>query len=313
MKVGMFISDTGGRRSTVEEVAELATWCESAGLASGWVPYLPWSLDAFISLTIAAGVTERIELGTAVVPTYPFHPMAMARSALSVNAVAGGRLALGIGPSHPSVIESMYGLSYERAASHTKEYVLALRRAFEGDGTAEAHGEFFDYSSIFAVPGAKSPVLLVAALAPRMLRLAGEHADGTILWFADETALRDHVVPRITKAAQDAGRPAPRVLSAMPTAVCDEEEGRAQAAKSFASYTQIPTYQRILARGDSSGPADVALVGSVEQITERLRRWRDLGVTDFIAAPFPVGDDRDESLRRTRDGLAEIAATMSSS
>ena len=90
MKVGMFVSDTGGRRSSLDEVAELARWCDEAGLAGGWVPYLPWSLDAFVALTVAAQATTRIELGTAVVPTYPFHPMAMARSALSVNAVPTG-------------------------------------------------------------------------------------------------------------------------------------------------------------------------------------------------------------------------------
>jgi F420-dependent oxidoreductase-like protein len=228
----------------------------------------------------SAQVTERIELGTAVVPTYPFHPMAMARSALSVNAVADGRLALGVGPSHPSVIESMYGLSYARAASHTREYVLALRRAFEGDGTAEAHGDFYDFSSMFAVPGAKRPGLLIAALAPRMLQIAGEHADGTILWFADDEALRSHVVPRITSAAAAAGRPAPRVISAIPTAVADESEGRSQAAKAFGAYSQIPTYQRILARGAGNEPSDVVLVGSVPQIIDQVRRWQ------FSASPI---------------------------
>jgi F420-dependent oxidoreductase-like protein len=307
MKVGMFVSDTGGRRSSLDEISELAQWCDAAGLASGWVPYLPWSHDAFVALTVAAQATTRIELGTAVVPTYPFHPMAMARSALSVNAVSGGRLSLGVGPSHPAVIEGMYGLSYDRAASHTREYVLALRRAFEGDGTAELRGEFFDFSSMFAVPGAQEPGLLIAALAPRMLRLAGEHADGTILWFADEQALESHVVPRITDAASEAGRPTPRIVSAMPMAVCDEAEGREQAAKAFAAYDNIPTYRRILDRGAGGGPADVVLVGSVEQIAERIKRWRDLGVTDTVAAPFPVGDDREGSLRRTRDGLAEVA------
>jgi 5,10-methylenetetrahydromethanopterin reductase len=310
MKIGMFLSDTGGRRSTADEVAELAAWADGAGLASGWVPYLPWSLDAFVALTVAAQASSRIELGTAVVPTYPFHPMAMARSALSVNAVAGGRLALGVGPSHPSVIEHMYGLSYARAASHTQQYVIALRRAFEGDGTAESHGDFYDYSSIFAVPGASRPALLIAALAPRMLRIAGEHADGTILWFADDEALRNHVVPRITEAASAAGRPAPRILSAIPIAVGDEQEARAAAAKTFTAYEQIPTYQRILARGAGGGPSDVVLAGSVARIVEQLQRWRDLGVTDLVAAPYVVGDDRDESLRRTRDGIAEIAATM---
>jgi F420-dependent oxidoreductase-like protein len=275
------------------------------------VPYLPWSLDAFLALSVAAQATERVELGTAVVPTYPFHPMAMARSALSLNAIAHGRLALGIGPSHQSVIESMYGLSYDHAADHTREYVMALHSAFSGDDDiAEAHGQFFDYGSMFAVPDAPTPSLLIAALAPRMLRLAGEHADGTILWFADEEALATHVLPRITAAASAAGRPAPRIVSAIPFAVCDEAEGRAQAAKVFATYEQIPTYQRILARGAGGHPADVVLVGSVAQLAERLARWQELGVTDVIAAPFPVGEDRTGSLQRTRDGLAELAANL---
>ena len=313
MKVGMFVSDTGGRRSSIDEIAELARWCDEAGLAGGWVPYLPWSHDAFVALTVAAQATTRIELGTAVVPTYPFHPMAMARSALSVNAVAHGRLSLGVGPSHPAVIEGMYGLSYARAAAHTREYVLALRNAFAGGGTAELHGEFFDFSSMFAVPDASEPGLLIAALAPRMLRLAGEHADGTILWFADEEALASHVVPRITSAASDAGRPSPRIVSAMPFAVCDEADGRAQAAKAFAAYDNIPTYRRILDRGAGGGPADVVLVGSVDQIAARLDRWRELGVTDVLAAPFPVGDDREGSLQRSREGLAEVAARLQSS
>ena len=310
MRIGSFISDTGGRRSTVEEIADSARWCERAGLASAWVPYLPWSLDAFLALSVAAQATERIELGTAVVPTYPFHPMAMARSALSLNAIAKGRLTLGIGPSHQSVIESMYGLSYDHPADHTREYVLALNRAFAGDDIAAAHGAFFDYDSMFAVPDAPAPSLLIAALAPRMLQLAGEQTGGTILWFADEQALSGHVVPRITDAAREAGRPTPRVVSAIPTAVCDEAEGRAQAAKAFATYEQIPTYQRILARGAGGHPADVVLVGSIEQIAERLARWQELGVTDLIAAPFPVGDDRTGSLQRTRDGLAELAANL---
>jgi len=310
MRIGMFVSDTGGRQSPLDEVAQLAAWCESAGLASGWVPYLPWSHDAFVSLTVAAAATSRIELGTAVVPTYPFHPMAMARSAMSVNAAASGRLALGIGPSHPSVIEGMYGYRYDRPALHTRAYVLALRRAFAGDGTAEAQGEFFTYRSMFSVPAATAPQLLVAALAPRMLQLAGEHTDGTILWFADEHALETHVVPRITAAAKQAARPVPRIVSAMPIAVCDEAEGRAQAARAFAMYAQIPTYQRILGRGDAKDPGDVVLVGDEAAIASRLRRWRDLGVTDVVAAPFPVGDDRAESLRRTRETIASIAATL---
>ncbi|MCU1390097.1 MAG: Luciferase-like monooxygenase [Ilumatobacteraceae bacterium] len=248
-----------------------------------------------------------------MVPTYPFHPMAMARSALTVQAASGNRLSLGIGPSHPSVIEDMYGYSYARPRAHTAEYVAALQRAFVLDGRAEAHGEFFDYGGMFGVPDPgtlRSPGVLIAALAPKMLQLAGEHADGTLLWLADETALATHAVPLITQAAERAGRPSPRIISCMPVAVCDNEAtGREQAAKMYAAYRSIPTYQRILGAGASSNPEDVVLVGRIDSIRTRLERWQELGVTDVVFSPFPLAGNRRESLTRTREELASLSAT----
>ncbi len=308
MKLGMFVVDTGPSREGIADVVANAQWAEAAGLASGWVPYVPWSLDASVALTVAAQATTTLELGTAVIPTYPFHPMAMARAALSVNAVAGGRLTLGIGPSHPSVIEHMYGLSYERAGVHTREYVEALLAAFAGTGQAEAHGEFYDYSSIFAVPGTPpAPGLLIAALAPYMLRLAGERADGTVLWLTDEHALASHVLPRITAAAEAAGRPAPRVVVGMPIAICDDiAEGRANAARIFQTYSQIPTYARIIERGAGAGPEDIVFVGDETAVRDRLRRYAELGATEILAAPFAWGDGRHAIVARTREFLASV-------
>ena len=308
MRIGTFISDTGGARTDVGELRAVAAWAEASGFTTAWVPHLPWGLDAMVALSVAGQVTSHIELGSAVTPTYPVHPMSMARTALSVNAAVGGRLALGIGPSHAMVIENMHGLRYDRPALHTREYVQILRAAFAGTGQLEAHGEFFDFTSMFGVPGQREPVLLIAALAPLMLKLAGELTAGTILWFADEHAIETHVVPRITEAAAAAGRPAPRVIAPLPVALCDEAEGRERAAQTFAAYTQIPTYQRILARGsEGASPADLVVVGDEAAIERRLRRLAAAGVTDFVAAPFPVGADRSESMRRTREFLATLA------
>jgi F420-dependent oxidoreductase-like protein len=262
-----------------------------------------------VALTIAGRETSRIELGTAVVPTYPFHPQAMARGALSVNAATGGRVTLGIGPSHPSVIEKMYGYSYERAGVHTREYVEALHSAFAGGGQAEAHGDFYNFTSMFSVPDAtpKPPGLLLAALAPYMLRLAGERADGTILWLADELALETHVLPRITAAAAAAGRPSPRVVVGMPIAVCDDvADGRANAARIFSTYAQIPTYNRILERGADARPEHVLFVGSEARIATRLRRYAELGATDVLLAPFAWGPHKDAIFARTREFVASI-------
>lgn len=305
----MFLSDTGGLRTTVEELRSTARWAEESGLATGWLPHLPWGLDALVAINVAGAVTSRIELGSAVAPTYPVHPMGMARLALSTNAAIGGRLALGLGPSHPSVIETMHGLSYDRPALHTREYLGILRKAFAGTGQLEARGEFFNFSSMFAVPGQSEPALFIAALAPLMLQIAGELADGTILWMADEHAITDHVLPRITRAAAAAGRPAPRIVAPLPTCITDDiDGGREQAARAFAAYAQIPTYKRILARGSGGEPAAVALVGTEDSCYERLRRLREVGVTDFVAAPFPFGADKAASIERTRAFVAAMAA-----
>jgi 5,10-methylenetetrahydromethanopterin reductase len=311
MRLGMFITDTGPSQSSLDDLAAEAAWLEASGFDHGWLPYVPWGYDAFIGLTLAARATTTLELGTAVVPTYPFHPMAMARSALTVQAVSGNRLSLGIGPSHRAVIERMYGLSYERAAAHTREYVTALRRAFALDGGAEASGDFFEFQSIFTVPQAKelrSPQLLIAALAPRMLQLAGELTDGTVLWLADEHALATHVVPRLAAAASAVGRPTPRIVSCMPTVLCDDEaQGRERAAQVYATYRSIPTYERILERGSGQGPEDVVLVGTEATIVARLERWAELGVTDVVFAPFALAGDQEGSVARTREMLAALA------
>ena len=216
MRIGVFISDVSGARTSVDELLAAARDAEERGFTTGWVPHIPWSLDGLTALALAGQVTHRIELGTAVMPTYPRHPLAMAQQAMSTQAATNGRLALGIGPSHPVVIEAMYGLEYEAPARHTREYVEVLRAAFACTGNVEYHGEIFDFSSMLEVPGASPAPILVAALAPLMLKLAGEVADGTITYWANERALTEHIVPRITRAAAAAGRPAPRVVVGLP-------------------------------------------------------------------------------------------------
>lgn len=314
MKLGMFITDTNPNGAGLDDLVDLAVWAERAGLASGWVPYVPWSFDAMVALTVVARETSRLGLGTAVVPTYPFHPQAMARAALSLNAVADGRFSLGIGPSHPSVIERMYGMSYERAGVHTREYVEALRAAFAQTGQVEAHGDFYDFTSMFSVPTAPpEPGLLIAALAPYMLRLAGERADGTILWLTDEQALEHHVIPRLRAAAEGAARPAPRVVVGMPIAICDDvADAKANAARIYAAYSQIPTYARIMDRAAVSRVEEIVFVGDEATVAARLRRYAELGATELLAAPFAWGPDKAGMLARTREFLASIVEESAS-
>jgi alkanesulfonate monooxygenase SsuD/methylene tetrahydromethanopterin reductase-like flavin-dependent oxidoreductase (luciferase family) len=163
------------------------------------------------------------------------------------------------------------------------------------------------------VQAAPSPFpvqVLIAALAPRLLRIAGAVADGTILWMANARAIESHVVPRIGKAAADAGRPSPRIIAGLPVAVHDDvDEARAVAAKQFAIYGQLPNYQRILEHGDVAGPADAAIVGDEAAVAGQLQALVAAGATDVWAAAFPVGDDAAGSRRRTRALLRELAAS----
>ena len=311
MKIGIFISDTGGERTGVEEVQRRARWVEENGFTSAWVPQIPWSLDALTALVLAAEVTEHIELGTAVVPTYPRHPLALAQQALSVQAASGGRLTLGIGPSHPVVVENMHGLSYARPYTHTREYLEVLERAMAGPGQVHFEGEEYQVNALLDVPGATPVPILIAALAPKMLALAGSRTEGTITWMADERSIADHVVPKLLAAAIDAGRATSRVVAGTIVAVCDDAaEGRERAGRLFGVYGAIPTYQRILATGDSEDPSDVCVVGTESQVKARLEALRDAGVTDLAAATFAVGDDRSASLRRTHELLASLAPEL---
>jgi 5,10-methylenetetrahydromethanopterin reductase len=311
MRIGVFIGDASGARTSVDELLAAARTAEARGFTTGWVPHIPWSLDGLTALALAGEVTRRIELGTAVMPTYPRHPLAMAQQALSTQAATNGRLALGIGPSHPVVIERMYGLEYQAPARHTREYVEVLRAAFACTGNVEYHGEFFDFSSMLDVPGASPAPVLVAALAPLMLKVAGEVADGTITYWANERALTEHIVPRITRAAEAAGRPAPRIVVGLPVAVCDDRDSaRERAARVFTAYQGIPTYQRVMARGGDAAPEDIAIIGPESEVRARLRAYADAGATDLCAAPLGLEADRDASYARTIDVLASMTPEL---
>ena len=311
MRIGIFISETSGASTGVAGLRDAAVEAEQAGFSTAWVPHIPWSFDALTALTIAASVTEHIELGTAVVPTYSRHPLSMAQQALSTQAASGDRLALGIGPSHAVVVEKMYGLSYDAPIRHVREYVEVLNQALGGAEQVDFDGDLYSVHAPLRVPDAAPVPILLAALAPLMLRLAGERTAGTITWMGDERAHAEHVVPRVSAAAASAGRPAPRVVAGLPIAVHDDTtEARERAARIFAVYTHIATYQRILDRGEASEPADVCIIGDEATVERRLRSYADAGVTDLAATVFGVGADRGASVRRTKDLLASLAPEM---
>jgi F420-dependent oxidoreductase-like protein len=269
-------------------------------------------MDPLTVIAAAGRATDRIELGTSIVPTYPRHPTAMAQQAAAVQAAMGeggaGRFTLGIGVSHKPAVEDMLGIAYDRPGKNMHEYLSVLRPLLH-DGKVSFDGEFYKVRSQMGAPAATPTPVLVAALAPVMLRAAGELAEGTITWMANAKAIESHVSPLIRKAAADAGRGEPRIVVGLPVAVCDDEaEGRSDAAKQFAGYGTLPNYQRVLAHGGCEGPGDAAIIGDEASVRSQLQALLDAGGTDVWAAVFPVGGDRRASRARTRALLQDLAA-----
>jgi F420-dependent oxidoreductase-like protein len=305
MRIGIGIGEIAGVPGDPDGLVAQARRAEADGFASGWFANI-MGMDAIMAAALCARETTRIELGTAVVPTYPRHPTALAQQALSAQAIARGRFTLGVGLSHQIVIEGMLGLSFAKPYSHMKEYLAVLAPLIR-TGSVSHSGEEYRVAMQLAVPGAQPCPILVAALAPRMLALAGREADGTITWMTGPRTIHEHTVPRIREAAAKAGRPAPRVVVGLPIAVTREVAGaRAGAATQFQIYGALPSYRAMLDREGAEGPADVAIVGDESAVGEELARLEAAGATDFLAVPFPVKGDG-EVMERTRALLVKLA------
>ena len=314
MRIGLMVGPERGRYATkVERLRADARWAEEAGLASVWIPQIPDEFDALTAATLVGLDTARIEIGTAVVPIQPRHPIALAQQVLSVQAVAEGRLALGLGVSHHWIIEDMLGLRYERPAREMRAYLDVLDQALHGPGPVDVENDIYRVHNPLDVTDVGPTPVLLAALGPVMLRLAGARADGTILWLADERAIASHIVPHITSAAENAGRPAPRIVAGVPACLCGDHEvdvAVARANRILSEASVSPNYQKLLDLGDANSVGDILAGGSESSIEKRLRSFADAGVTDISVRVVPIGSDRDEliaSSKRTRAFLSSLA------
>ena len=285
MRIGMMIGEGAGESPTLDEIVARAQRIEAAGLATAWLAHI-FAYDAMSALAIVGRETKRIELGTAVVPTYPRHPVVMAQQALTTQAASHGRFTLGIGLSHQVVIEKMYGLSYARQVTHMQEYLAVLKPLLRGE-PVKYKGQEYHVNMNLQVHGATPVPLVLAALGPKMLDLAGREAAGTVTWMASHRALREHVVPRITAAAREARNPSPRVIAGMPIAIAsDTVKAREVAARVFHVYGGLPAYRAMLNREGVQNPDDVALIGDPATVAGEIRRLEDIGVTDLCAFVF---------------------------
>ena len=302
MRIGL----TGGGAS-VDRVVRQAKEAEADGFSALWYASIVTG-DPLVAMAIAGRETSTIELGTAVLQTFPCHPLLQANRVSSVvDAMGRPGFTLGIGPSHEPVIRGAFGMSYDHPGRSTDEYLQILTALLRGENVDFDGSDWSAHTAGRAVPPSHPVPVLVSALGPRLLRVAGEHADGTVLWMAPARAIETHVAPKLHAAAAAAGRPAPRIVAGLPVAVHDDiAEARAAASASSSMYAEMENYTRILEIGGAGTPADAAIVGNESSVTSQLQSLLDAGATDIWAAVFPVGDDRRASMRRSKDLLREL-------
>ena len=302
MRIGL----TGGGAS-VDRVVRQAKEAEADGFSALWYASIVTG-DPLVAMAIAGRETSTIELGTAVLQTFPCHPLLQANRVSSVvDAMGRPGFTLGIGPSHEPVIRGAFGMSYDHPGRSTDEYLQILTALLRGEDVDFDGSDWSAHTAGRVVPPSHPVPVLVSALGPRLLRVAGEHADGTVLWMAPARAIETHVAPKLHAAAAAAGRPAPRIVAGLPVAVHDDiAEARAAASASSSMYAQMENYTRILEIGGAGTPADAAIVGNESSVTSQLQSLLDAGATDIWAAVFPVGDDRRASMRRSKDLLREL-------
>lgn len=298
MRIGIFAGYVSGS-GTVDDLVAAAHLAAAEGFPSFWLPQI-FGVDAITMAGVIGREVPYLEVGTAVVPTYPRHPMMLAQQALTANALTHGHFTLGIGLSHQLVIEHILGLSFEKPVRHMREYLSILGPLIR-EGTVDFTGETMRATATIDVPGSGPCPILVAALGPKMLELAGELADGTITWMTGSETIAGHIAPTLRASAERHGREAPRIVAGVPVCVTgDAAAARQRAAQVFQLYGHLPSYRAMLDREGLEGPGDLAIVGDEDEVQAGIERFAAAGVGDFLAVEF-AGDEEDRA--RTRHFL----------
>ncbi len=307
MLIGTKVDESIGRL-TADDWIEQTRAAAAAGFSSIWSTQL-FHWDALTMLAVAGRAVPGVALGTAIVPTYPRHPLMLASQALTVQAVIGNRLSLGIATGAQFIIEHHFGYSFAKPARHLREYVAVLAPLLRGESVSY-QGETLKVTGEISIPGAEPPSLLLGALGPLMLTLAGEMADGTLTALTGPTALANYVVPTITRAAEAAGRPAPRVVAGVSVSVtAGVEQARALYAEQTGFLGQMPVYRAMLDREGVTNVEEIAIVGDETTVERELRRYADAGASEVIASAFGPDDDRARTIALLGD-LAPKAAVL---
>lgn len=310
MKIGLGVGELSGSAPNVDEIVDEIVAAEAEGFETVWLAQV-FGTDALTDVVAAGARTSKISLGTAVVPTWPRHPMVLAQQAITTNVATEGRLRLGIGLSHKPVIEAMFGIPFENPAEHMEEYLAVLTSLVRG-GAVTHTGVKYRVTGSIGVEGAVPFPIYVAALGPRMLAAAGKLADGTITWMTGRKTIESHIAPTIKAASEKAERPAPAVIVGLPVAVCEDvAAARDRASKLFAIYPTLPSYRAMLDREGIADASGLIIAGDEASVEAQLSEYVDAGATEFCLVVVGVGasvEERAESQARTRALLARLSS-----
>ncbi|MEV6805632.1 TIGR03564 family F420-dependent LLM class oxidoreductase [Streptomyces sp. NPDC051132] len=291
----------------IDTIVRLAREARESGLTSAWFGQT-FSYDSPALAAIVGREVPGLQVGTSAIPVFGRHPLLVASQAQTAQAATGGRYHLGLALGTKHFTETGFGIPYERPIARLREFLTALRPLLE-TGSTDFHGELLTASTPLpaTVPGAEPPVpVLVAAMAPQALRVAGTLADGILPLLAGPRALAEHIVPAVTAAAEAAGRPAPRIVAFVPGVVTsDAEKVRRTAVETLSFYERFPSYQRVIELSGGTRAVDVAVIGDEEHVAAEVRRYRDAGATEVVFTATDLGGEADQ--RRTFALLGELA------
>lgn len=301
-RVGLVIN-TARAKEAIQTIID----AEKAGVRQLWTTSGPAADDALTVLTIGATQTSTIRVGTSILPTYPRHPLAVVAQVSAFNALAPGRLRLGIGPSHRPIIEGIYGIEMIAPLSHTREYLSVLRAAL-WEGKVEYHGRFYNVTA--SLPGTTRVPLLLSTLGEGAFRAAGELADGALSWNCPVSYLLKRGLPALEEGAKQAQRPAPPLVAHIPVAVAQDRQAVIAAARKHAGhYGHLPFYRHMFAEAgypvseDGTLPEELidnlVVSGDEQTIATRLRELLSNGLDELLLQPVPVKDGAQEWSRLT--------------
>ncbi len=284
---------------TLDESVARAKAAEGLGYESVWVTQLPHARDAELVLAAYAHATQRIGFGTGILPIYTRHPTAMVQMAATLDELSGGRFTLGIGVSHKVTVESMWGMKLDSPVDAMREYLDIVRTSLR-DGGCSIDGKYFSAHWAYSGPRRAEMPIMISALNPRMLDLAGEKADGIVLWMCSPSYIRDLVVPAVTAGRHKAGKDLEgfEIVAAVPVCLTsDRAGGQAVFRQTVERYSNLPYYRKMmdasgfaseLAAGEVSAAMidELAGIGDERQVRDVIRRYREAGVTLPGAGPF---------------------------